>query len=326
MQLDIIVVIARFDPVHAGHLRLLEQASELAPHVAVLIGSAQRPRSARHPWTIGERQSQIEVLWKARPSRVTFSATSDHLYSERNWVAEVRDRIQGVAAGFSGARIGLLAGPQQHAANLRHLFPDWAIVEARSSDLIDAGELRKQAFDADRSLTADQNPDDHFGPVRQEFAFLRDYWHRWSHAPYPVNFVTVDALVTHRDSVLLIRRRNPPGQGLLALPGGFLDVNEPIQDAAIRELREETGLDLSRSQAISALQRSAIFDVPDRSLRGRTITHVFHFELPGSMQPRVEAADDAAQVLWMPVSAVPASEGQFFEDHYDILEHFLLLH
>jgi bifunctional NMN adenylyltransferase/nudix hydrolase len=317
VQLDTVVVVARFDPVHAGHLKLLEQARELAPHIAILIGSAHRPRSARHPWTIAERQARIESMWMARPPRLTISAISDHLYSDFNWVAEVRERVACVIDGKPASeRIGLLAGPQQHAGRLRELFPEWTIIEARDRNLVDARALREQTFNTE------QRSDDAFGTVRDEFAFLRGYWQSWSVAPYPVNFVTVDALVTHRDHVLLIRRRNQPGKGLLALPGGFLDVNERIQAAAIRELQEETGLAIADAEAIAALRSQACLDIPDRSLRGRTITHVFHFDLPGDAQPRVEAADDAVQVEWTPVSTALQQQEQFFEDHFDILEYF----
>jgi bifunctional NMN adenylyltransferase/nudix hydrolase len=317
MQLDIVVVIARFDPVHAGHLKLLEQAAALAPHVVVLIGSANRPRGARHPWTLAEKQARIEATWTTRPPRLTIAGISDHLYSPANWVAEVHGEVAAVCGGDpSACRIGLLAGPQQQASRLQELFPRWEVITSRDSDLIDAQALRDQMFGPD------QGSGDAFKPVREEYAFLRDYWQRWSVAPYDVNFVTVDALVTHRDHVLLIRRGNHPGRGLLAIPGGFLDVNERIHDAAIRELREETGLEIPHAEAVSALRRQECFDVPGRSLRGRTITHVFHFDLPGSVQPQVEAADDAAHAEWMPFSAVLQQEDQFFEDHFDILECF----
>lgn len=320
MQLDTIVVIARFDPVHAGHLQILERARELAPHVAILIGAANRPRSARHPWTVDERRTRIEAMWRERPSRLTVSGISDHLYRKDLWVAEVRARVADASGARDGsARIGLLTGPQQHGPDLQELFPDWVVIECGPLQLVDAQSLRNEAFAAkpDPAVTSAGSE---FDAVRQEHAFLRSYWKQWSVAPYPVNFVTVDALVTHRDHLLVIRRRNQPGQGLLALPGGFLDVNEQIEIAAIRELREETGLDLPRAEALAALRGRACFDLPDRSLRGRTITHVFHFDLPGDLQPRVAAGDDAAQAEWIPVPAALRAEEQFFEDHFDIVE------
>lgn len=317
MRLDIVVVIARFDPVHAGHIRLLEQARALAPHVLILIGSANRPRGARHPWKLAERQARIEVAWATRPPRLTIAGISDHLYSPANWVAEVAGQVAAASGGNpSACRVGLLAGPQQQVSRLQELFPEWEVIASCDPEIIDAQALRDQMFSPDQRSGAA------FEPVRDEYAFLRDYWQRWSLAPYDVNFVTVDALVTHRDHVLLIRRGNQPGRGLLAIPGGFLDVNERIQDAAIRELREETGLEIPHAEAVSALRRQECFDVPGRSLRGRTITHVFHFDLPGAVQPQVEAADDAAHAEWMPLSAVLKQQDQFFEDHFDILEYF----
>ena len=64
---------------------------------------------------------------------------------------------------------------------------------------------------------------------------------KWSGTPYPPMFVTADAVVIHRGKILLIRRAGMPGRGRLALPGGYVEHSELIQDAAVRELIEEAG-------------------------------------------------------------------------------------
>ncbi len=82
-----------------------------------------------------------------------------------------------------------------------------------------------------------------------------------------------------------------------------------------REVAEETGLALD-----AAVCRAVrVFDAPRRSLRGRTITHAFHFELDGDApRPRVRGGDDAAQARWFEPDAVEAQA--LFEDHYAILQ------
>jgi 8-oxo-dGTP diphosphatase len=98
--------------------------------------------------------------------------------------------------------------------------------------------------------------------------------------------------------VLLIRRAKPPFAGAWALPGGFLDLDEELADAARRELREETSLKVSRLLPLGTYGRVG------RDPRGRTISVVY---LAGGDVERLrpEAADDAGEVAWHAVAALP---------------------
>lgn len=162
---------------------------------------------------------------------------------------------------------------------------------------------------------------------------LARYRQAWAAAPYPPVFVTVDALLRCRvphegaqqDHILLIRRAHAPGLGLWALPGGFLEPRERLLQGALRELAEETQLGVLAPTLVEALVGVAVFDHPDRSQRGRTITHAHYFDLKTRQLPAVTAADDAALAQWVPVSVLPAMEEEFFEDHFHILNHFLQL-
>jgi len=89
------------------------------------------------------------------------------------------------------------------------------------------------------------------------------------------------------------------------------------------ELREETRLKLPEPVLRGGLKDQAVFDDPDRSMRGRTITHGFHFDFPTGPLPAVRGSDDAARAKWLPVAEVMGMRGQLFEDHYFILERFL---
>lgn len=137
-------------------------------------------------------------------------------------------------------------------------------------------------------------------------------------SPYAPTFHTVDAVVTQSNHILLVKRGAMPGKGLWALPGGFLEQAETLRDGMLRELTEETCIELSAQTLERCIRSWRTFDDPHRSGRGRTITTAFHVELRNSPDfPKVKAADDAADVWWAPMEQVTRS--MMFEDHYDVL-------
>jgi len=114
--------------------------------------------------------------------------------------------------------------------------------------------------------------------------------------------VTVDAAVfavfDGKARLLLIERKHEPFQGRWALPGGFVEMDEDLPEAAARELAEETGLRNVR------LEQLRTFGKPGRDPRGRTITIVY-FAIAGPGRPQVKAADDAAHVQWFDIDHLP---------------------
>ncbi len=118
---------------------------------------------------------------------------------------------------------------------------------------------------------------------------------------YPRPSVTVDVVVVTREPrrrVLLIRRKSDPYAGAWAVPGGFIDMDESLDEAAARELREETGVEVTQ------LQQLHTFGDPKRDPRGRTISVAYLAEVdPAQVKP--QAADDAAEVGWHDLEAPP---------------------
>jgi bifunctional NMN adenylyltransferase/nudix hydrolase len=159
--------------------------------------------------------------------------------------------------------------------------------------------------------------------LRAEWAELAAEHEKWAMSPYPPVFVTVDAVVRVADQVLLIRRGRAPGKGLLAVPGGFIEQRETAYQSAVRELQEETGFHLLPSEMEHACKASRVFDHPDRSQRGRVITHAFYFDFGERMLPEIAGSDDAAEARWVPIAELPACEEQFHDDHFHILDAFL---
>ncbi len=129
---------------------------------------------------------------------------------------------------------------------------------------------------------------------------------------YPRPSVTVDVVIfaglADEPRVLLVRRKAPPFQGDWAIPGGFVEIGESLEQAAARELEEETGL-----RGIPLEQFAAFGDV-DRDPRGRVISVAYLARLTGPCEPR--AGDDAAEARWWPLSALPP----LAFDHARILE------
>ena len=155
--------------------------------------------------------------------------------------------------------------------------------------------------------------------------YYLDYKAKWEGTPFPVTFTTVDSVVIKNGHVLMVKRRIHPGKGLYALPGGFINQNEWILDAAVRELQEETRIKIDPTvMKTQYLKDQHVFDNPDRSLRGRVITHAFYFRLPdGGPLPEVRGADDAELAVWVPLGDLGHMEEQLFEDHGSIIQFFI---
>jgi 8-oxo-dGTP diphosphatase len=120
---------------------------------------------------------------------------------------------------------------------------------------------------------------------------------------WPRPMVTADAAVfafsQNRVRLLLVQRKHSPYEGYWALPGGFIEMDEDLKDAAARELAEETGL---RDVQLDQL---ATFGKPGRDPRGRVITVVYTGVAEAGWE-NVRAADDAAAVRWHDIDSLPA--------------------
>ena len=120
---------------------------------------------------------------------------------------------------------------------------------------------------------------------------------------------TVDVIIyTENKDVLLIKRKNPPFG--YALPGGFVDVGETLEDAAIREIKEETGLNIEIESVFG------VYSSPDRDPRNHTITTVFIARLPKGQSPI--AGDDAKDLGFFSLDNLP----EMAFDHEIILKDF----
>jgi 8-oxo-dGTP diphosphatase len=133
---------------------------------------------------------------------------------------------------------------------------------------------------------------------------------------YPRPSVTVDVVILTLTEgqlrVLLVKRKRWPFEGMWAIPGGFLNMDEGLEDAARRELKEETNV------SDIYLEQLYTFGDPGRDPRTRVIT-VVYYALIDAAKLDVRAADDAADAAWYPMHDLP----QLAFDHKTILDYTL---
>ncbi|WP_054840170.1 NUDIX domain-containing protein [Thermococcus sp. JCM 11816] len=104
--------------------------------------------------------------------------------------------------------------------------------------------------------------------------------------------LTVDAVIVYNNGIVLIKRKNEPFKDHYALPGGFVEYGETVEEALLREVKEETGLDVKPVKLVGVYSR------PDRDPRGHTVTVAF---LCIGGEGELKAGDDAKEVFVFPI-------------------------
>ena len=131
---------------------------------------------------------------------------------------------------------------------------------------------------------------------------------------YPRPSVCVDIIVLCKIEdqilILLIERKHPPFENYWALPGGFIEMDETLEQSALRELHEETGLQLKK------LKQFAAYGDPGRDPRGRTVSIIYYAFIEKQINPI--AGDDASKAKWFNIEEIPA----LAFDHKKIIEDF----
>ena len=333
--------VGRFAPFHNAHARIVRAALDTSSHVAILVGSALQARSTRNPFTYDERVEMIRGSFFAdEVARLHFAPIPDSDYNEAAWIGDVRGAVRGIQSSLGIAGTPDLIGHSKDGTSyyLRK-FPGWGSISVDSFDeglsathlrdylLVDAGP---DSHDATLGQLAGSAPQ---GTVRvmagllgtpawkdlcESFRSEADYRKPYAHLPYKPWFHTGDPLVVKSGHVLLVRRAGHPFKGLLSLPGGFVEYEEPVEETWIRELYEETGIEEAEDVVRAHEVASRDFSRPHRDPRGRVATRVTHVHLPDGPLPRVHGKDDAAEALWVPLDELRRDEMAF--DHHSIIQ------
>jgi bifunctional NMN adenylyltransferase/nudix hydrolase len=329
-----LIYIGRFEPPHNGHFATIRKALGLTENLIIFIGSHETCRSLRNPFTTEERLEMLKIsLTSEEQKKITFIPIHDSNYNHHEWVKEVKAKVLSKDISME-KRVGIIGHKKDGTSYYLDLFPEWEFVEI---PLLENGlsstEVRKEWFNA--TLTEEKIPlavysylknkesQEWAKNLKEEYKLVEDYKKEWAFAPYPPVFVAGDALVTCKEHILLIQRGAFPGKGLYAMAGGFLDSGEPIRHCAIRELMEETGIEIGYKELDKSIKDYRIFDDPHREPRGRMISHTFFFDLQEPELPKIKAADDASAAFWFPLKDLEKIRSQFGGDHYRIIKNML---
>ena len=332
---DTLVLIGRFQPIHNAHLEIIKRATALCEQLVIITGSAAQPRTYKNPFTSAERERMIKAAAGGLSMLISVEENPDTIYNDQAWAV----RVQALVAKHTkpGDKVGVIGHKKDDSSFYLDMFPQWGFENVELIEFLSAVNIRDLFFKRDVNMSfikgvVPQTTFDfltkfkdtpEYEQIIREREFVINYKKQYASLPYPPIFSTADAVVIQSGHILLIKRRAEPGKGLWALPGGYVNANtdKSVEDAAIRELREETLIKVPAPVLRGSIRRSKVFDAIDRSPRGRIITHAFHIELPDGDLPKVKGSDDAEKARWVPIAEVRSEE--CFEDHYEIIQHFL---
>lgn len=349
MKYDFTVFIGRFQPFHLGHLAVLKEALLQSEKLIIVLGSCVRARSTRNPLTPDERKEIIvSSLTDDELERIIFTMVEDYMYNDDRWVAAVQSAVfNAVHSSWKSGptKIALVGMYKDETSYYINKFPTWdniSVQPMRSREqTYSATEIREQLFDmmhnnSDNTEFAkimhpnskaaleniiSKNKKD-FHRIASDFYYEKIYSKKYGVGP----FMTVDAVVVQSGFVCLIRRGQEYGYNTWAIPGGFVNTNEKLEDAMIRELFEETKIKVPEKVLRGSIKERKIYDDPNRSLRARIITQAYYIRLDDvNKLPKVKGSDDAAEARWFPISQLYSIRDQLFEDHWWILQDLLNL-
>ena len=143
----------------------------------------------------------------------------------------------------------------------------------------------------------------------EEFEELKDEHDKTT---YKKPSLTVDGIIKKEGKILLIERKNPPFKGMYAIPGGFVEYGETVENAVIREIEEETGLKTEIKRLVG------VYSDPDRDPRGHTVSSVYHLNPFGG---KLKEGSDAVDARYFKIDNLP----DLAFDHDKIIKDFLEL-
>ena len=332
---DTLVLIGRFQPFHNAHLEIIKRSTALCNKLIVITGSAAQPRTYKNPFTSIERFLTIKNATAGLSIQIVIKENTDTIYNDQAWAVRVQTIVRDNTDALD--KIAIIGHKKDESSFYLDMFPQWDYENVEEIAPLSAVNIRDLYFKRNANMefirgVVPQTTFDFLNTFRttpeyeqiiREREFVEVYKKQYASLPYPPIFSTADAVVIQSGHVLMIRRRAEPGKGLWALPGGYVNANtdKSVEDAAIRELREETMIKVPAPVLRGNIVRSKVFDAIDRSPRGRIITHAFYIQLPDGELPKIKGSDDADKARWVPIAEVNSEE--CFEDHYEIIQHFL---
>lgn len=326
-------IIGRFQPRHKGHENLIASAARQVERLIVFIGSADRPRSIKNPWTFKERATSMkDWLRNEQIHNVTIIPLNDYRYSNPQWLSDVNTVIKNKSThenytlteeeiamfGFEKSGNDYLKWfPQYQFVNIQTVFPKSA-TDIRDEMLAQTLLLESTATHLVQNTGVPPEVLEDYKFYLKEQQLFKDY-------PFPetLNFNCGDAILECAGHILLIQRGRAPGKGCWALPGGFRDRKDVNWiDTAYRELQEETNVRIPEVVLRTKTVATKLYDDINRSFGLPRNTLAVHIRVEPNADgtlPRANGADDAADVRWVPINEI-MNNYDLYDDHKDIIQ------
>lgn len=342
------IFIGRFQPVHLGHTAVFSYLHDNFDRIIVLIGSANRRLSIKNPFTVDTRKGWIEQAFREiaasrgatfDASRLTVDSINDYLYNDTKWETDVFFAVDDVIGDDEEeGEVTLVGHEKDDTSYYLRSFPHWKFEPIAKQFDADATDIRAAWFESGMTSLgslADRVPayvaqDMTTGwlnneALMEEHRFYQKEAQIFASYPYPdtLKFTCADAVLLCKGHILLVQRKFAPGKGCWALPGGFVQQNETFEQAALRELFEETRVKVPARVVAGSLKASRVFDDPRRCLGIPRISQAFMYEVQPDASgrlPKVRGSDDAADAQWIPLAK--ARQMPLYDDHGDIIDYF----
>ena len=141
------IVIGRFQPVHFGHQRLIEEGLRAAERVIVVVGSDRKPRSVKNPFTFDERERMIRASLRSNDQmRVSVVGVGDSPYNDQLWIASIQSAVDRLLLqdGVAPARtkVALVGHLKDESSYYLRMFPGWEFVGHHAVEHVHATDIR----------------------------------------------------------------------------------------------------------------------------------------------------------------------------------------
>lgn len=353
---NLYVVIGRFQPLHHGHISMIDEAHRLARendgHVLVLVGSSNKKRSIDNPYSYDERCDMILKQWPTEEG--TVMPLPDYDYSYKRWETllyrTINYKLSKIQVEISdNISITFITSNKGVDGDLRK---DWArdhqIISVSPVDYefndfpISATNIRQSLIVGDRAGVQERVSESTWGVIESNWdavecmnadaRTIRQYNRMWEDAPFTPTFHATDAVVRDPNGMMLfIERGGEMGTGQIALAGGFLEADISHEANMIKELKEETCLDLDAKG--HKIVTSWFCDETKRAMRGRMTTMVFLVDVDHEFRwvdgklylgsDLIEPKDDASKVML--INQLDITDHYMFSDHHGLVTKVLEL-
>lgn len=311
------VFILRAQPLHSGHKDIIRKIMKICDKLLILIGSANSARTIRNPFTYHERRETIAQFigheyGTEQGKNIRVSPINDHKYSDLNWKAEVVYAIDSFKLFDESVTF---FGHMKEGNDYLNWFPQYNFHNIDSEIDIDATGIRQDWFDNQRHRLDPM--------VLEDYDYFKKEAANFASYPYPeaLNFCCGDSVLRCQDKVLMIMRKRAPGRGLWALPGGHKNNDETFLECALRELTEETGVDIPKKTLMESINEMRMFDAPNRGSGIPRSTLAVYMNVPlneDGSYPTVTPLDDAMEAEWKTIYEI-LNVLDTFDDHRDII-------